>query len=170
MSEYRPTIVLVHGVCANAGCGSKLIPLLMAKGLDVVATNCPLSSPAHHVVAVERVINMQDGPVLLVGHSWGGSIITEAGNNPKVSGLVYLAAAAPDSGQSFNEWWAVSPPAPGAPEIKPYGPGRYVAPAHVHQLCARTPAGRSPVAHPFQLEKGPSDPCPANCSSKVETS
>jgi hypothetical protein len=53
MSEYRPTIVLVHGAFANAGCGSKLIPLLMAKGLDVVATNCPLSSPAHDVAAVE---------------------------------------------------------------------------------------------------------------------
>jgi pimeloyl-ACP methyl ester carboxylesterase len=126
MPDRAPTIVLVHGAFANSSSWSKLIPLLMAKGLDVVAANCPLSSLADDVAAAERVINMQDGPVLLVGHSWGGSIITEAGNNPKVSGLVYIAAAAPDSGQSFNEWWAGSPPAPGAPQIKPYGPGGYV--------------------------------------------
>jgi pimeloyl-ACP methyl ester carboxylesterase len=53
---------------------------------------------------------MQDAPVLLVGHSWGGAIITEAGNDAKMRGLVYIAAAAPDSGQSFNEWWTGSPP------------------------------------------------------------
>jgi pimeloyl-ACP methyl ester carboxylesterase len=69
---------------------------------------------------------MQDGPVLLVGHSWGGAIITEAGNEPNVRGLVYIAAGAPDSGQSFNEWWKGYPAAPGATEIKPYGEDRFV--------------------------------------------
>jgi pimeloyl-ACP methyl ester carboxylesterase len=126
MSDRPLPIVLVHGAFANASSWSKLVPLLMAKGFDVVAANCPLSSLADDVAAVERVVNMQDGPVLLVGHSWGGTIITEAGNNLKVSGLVYIAAAAPDSGQSFNDWWASSPPAPGAPEIEPYGPAGYV--------------------------------------------
>jgi pimeloyl-ACP methyl ester carboxylesterase len=126
MPGSRPTVVLVHGAFANTSSWSKLIPLLMAKGLSVVAVNCPLSSLADDVAAVGRVIGMQDGPVLLVGHSWGGATITEAGNDPKVSGLVYIAAAAPDSGESFNQWWAGSPPAPGAPEIKPYGPGGYV--------------------------------------------
>src|ERR1700677_2718463 len=105
MPDQPPTIVLVHGAFANASSWSKLIPLLSAKGFDVVATNCPLSSLADDVAAVERVIDMQDGPVLLVGHSWGGSIITEAGNTPKDFGLVYIAAAAPDSGQSFNDLW-----------------------------------------------------------------
>jgi pimeloyl-ACP methyl ester carboxylesterase len=127
MSDHRPTIVLVHGAFANAGCWSKLIPLLTAKGFPVVAANCPLTSLVDDVAAVERVLGMQEGPLLIVGHSWGGTIITEAGNDPKVSGLVYIAAAAPDSGQSFNEWWASSPPAPGAPEIIPYGPGGFVA-------------------------------------------
>jgi pimeloyl-ACP methyl ester carboxylesterase len=69
---------------------------------------------------------MQDGPVLLVGHSWGGAIITEAGNESNVLGLVYIAAGAPDSGQSFNDWWKGYPAAPGAPEIKPYGKDRFV--------------------------------------------
>jgi pimeloyl-ACP methyl ester carboxylesterase len=122
----RPTIVLVHGAFANAGCWSKLIPLLRAKGYSVVASNCPLSSLADDVAAVRLTIQMQEGPVLLAGHSWGGAIITEAGNDPKVCGLVYIAAAAPDSGQSFNDWWKGYLAAPGAPEIKPYGADRFV--------------------------------------------
>ena len=117
MPGPRPAIVLVHGAFANTSTWSKLIPLLTAKGFSVVAVHCPLSSLADDVAAVERVIGMQDAPVLLVGHSWGGAIITEAGNDAKVRGLVYIAAAAPDSGESFNEWWMGSPPAPGAPEI-----------------------------------------------------
>jgi pimeloyl-ACP methyl ester carboxylesterase len=127
MPDPRPAIVLVHGAFANTSSWSKVIPLLIAKGLSVVAVHCPLSSLADDVAAVDRVIGMQDGPVLLVGHSWGGAIITEAGNAAQVTGLVYIAAAAPDSGESFNAWWKGSPPAPGAPEIEPYGPGGYVA-------------------------------------------
>lgn len=126
MPGPRPTIVLVHGAFANTSTWWKLIPLLVAKGFSVVAVHCPLSSLADDVAAVEQVIEMQDAPVLLVGHSWGGATITEAGNDAKVRGLVYIAAAAPDSGESFNEWWMGSPPAPGAPEIRPSGSGSYV--------------------------------------------
>jgi len=122
----RPKVVLVHGAFANAGCWAKLVPLLRAKGFSVVASNCPLSSLADDVEAVRQTIKMQDGPVLLVGHSWGGAIITEAGNESQVRGLVYIAAGAPDSGQSFNDWWKGYPAAPGAPEIKPYGKDRFV--------------------------------------------
>jgi pimeloyl-ACP methyl ester carboxylesterase len=93
---------------------------MRAKGFSVVASHCPLSSLANDVDAVRRTIKMQDGPVLLVGHSWGGAVITEAGNESQVRGLVYIAAAAPDSGQTFNAWWKEYPVAPGAPEIKPY--------------------------------------------------
>jgi pimeloyl-ACP methyl ester carboxylesterase len=121
-----PAIVLVHGAFANAGCWAKLIPLLRAKGFSVVASNCPLSSLADDVEAVRQTIKVQDWPVLLVGHSWGGAVITEAGNESKVHGLVYIAAGAPDSGQSFNDWWKGYPAAPGAPEIKPYGKDRFV--------------------------------------------
>src|SRR5271156_1207097 len=100
----RPTIVLVHGAFANAGCWAKLVPLLRAKGFSVAASNCPLSSLADDVEAVRQTIKMQDGPVLLAGHSWGGAIIPEAGNESQVRVLVYLAAGARDSGQSFNDW------------------------------------------------------------------
>lgn len=119
-------IVLVHGAFADGSSWAKVIPLLQAKGYKVMAVQNPLSSLKDDVAATQRVIDMQDGPVLLVGHSWGGAVITEAGNDAKVGGLVYIAAGAPDAGQSFNDWWKDYPPAPGAAEIKPYGDG-YVA-------------------------------------------
>ena len=120
------TIVLVHGAFADGSCWAKVIPLLTKRGLKAVAVQNPLSSLADDVTAAHRVIGMQDGPVLLAGHSWGGAVITEAGNHPQVKGLVYIAAGAPDSGQSFADWWKDYTPAPGAAEIKPYSDG-YVA-------------------------------------------
>jgi pimeloyl-ACP methyl ester carboxylesterase len=120
------TVVLVHGAFADGSCWAKVIPLLTKRGLKALAVQNPLSSLADDVVATHRVVNMQEGPVLMVGHSWGGAVITEAGNHPKVKALVYVAAGAPDSGQSFDGWWKPYKPAPGATEIKPYGEG-YVA-------------------------------------------
>jgi pimeloyl-ACP methyl ester carboxylesterase len=120
------TIVLVHGAFADGSCWAKVIPLLTKRGLKAIAVQNPLSSLADDVKAAHRVIGMQEGPVLLVGHSWGGAVITEAGNHCQVKGLVYVAAGAPDSGQSFADWWKDYTPAPGAAEIKPYGEG-YVA-------------------------------------------
>jgi pimeloyl-ACP methyl ester carboxylesterase len=120
------TVVLVHGAFADGSCWAKVIPLLTNRGLKAIAVQNPLSSLADDVVATHRVVNMQEGPVLMVGHSWGGAVITEAGNHPKVKALVYVAAGAPDSGQSFDDWWKPYKPAPGAAEIKPYGEG-YVA-------------------------------------------
>jgi pimeloyl-ACP methyl ester carboxylesterase len=93
-------VVLVHGAWADGSSWSKIIPLLAAKGLHVVAVQNPLTSFADDVAATKRMIDAQDGPVLLVGHSYGGAIITEAGNNPKVAGLVYVAAFAPDTGET----------------------------------------------------------------------
>jgi pimeloyl-ACP methyl ester carboxylesterase len=120
------TVVLVHGAFADGSCYAKVIPLLTQRGLKAIAVQNPLSSLGDDVVAARRVIDVQGGPVLLAGHSWGGAVITEAGNHPNVKGLVYIAAGAPDSGQSFDEWWKPYTPAPGASEIKPYGEG-YVA-------------------------------------------
>jgi pimeloyl-ACP methyl ester carboxylesterase len=120
------TAVLVHGAFADGSCWAKVIPLLTRRGLKAIAVQNPLSSLADDVTATHRVIGMQDSPVLLAGHSWGGAVITEAGNHPQVKGLVYVAAGAPDSGQSFADWWKDYTPAPGAAEIKPNGDG-YVA-------------------------------------------
>jgi pimeloyl-ACP methyl ester carboxylesterase len=94
------TVLLVHGAWADGSSWSKVIPLLEAKGLHVVAVQIPLTSFADDVAATQRAIALEDGPVLLVGHSYGGAVITEAGNDPKVAGLVYISAVAPDKGES----------------------------------------------------------------------
>jgi pimeloyl-ACP methyl ester carboxylesterase len=81
-------IVLVHGAWADGSCWSKVIALLQAKGFHVVAVQNPLTSLADDVAATKRIIALQDGPVILVGHSYAGVVITQAGNDPKVVGLV----------------------------------------------------------------------------------
>src|SRR2546429_3662767 len=93
-------IVIVHGAWADGSSWSKVIPLLQAKGLHVVAVQNPLTSLADDVAATKRAIALQDGPVLLVGHSYGGVVITEAGKDPKVVGLVYVAALVPSDGEN----------------------------------------------------------------------
>ena len=97
------TIVLVHGAFADGSSWDKVTPLLEAKGYNVVAVYDPMSSLADDVAATRRAIDAAPGPVLLVGHSYGGVVITEAGNNAKVAGLVYVAAFAPDAGESVND-------------------------------------------------------------------
>jgi pimeloyl-ACP methyl ester carboxylesterase len=98
--EGVKTVLLIHGAWADGSSWSKLIPLLEAKGLHVVAVQIPLTSFADDVAATQRALALEDGPVLLVGHSYGGAVITEAGNDPKVAGLVYVSAVAPDQGES----------------------------------------------------------------------
>ena len=94
-------VVLVHGAFAGASSWSKVVPLLQAKGYRVASVQCPLTSFKDDVDVTKRAIAAQDGPTILVGHSYGGVVITEAGNDPKVVGLVYVAAFAPDAGQSI---------------------------------------------------------------------
>jgi pimeloyl-ACP methyl ester carboxylesterase len=100
--EVVKSIVLVHGAWADGSSWDKVVPLLEAKGYHVVAVHEPLTSLADDVATTNRVIDAQSGPVLLVGHSWGGVVITEAGNNEKVVGLVYVDAFAPDKGESVS--------------------------------------------------------------------
>src|SRR5271155_512986 len=112
-------IVFVHGAWADGSSWSKLIPLLEAKGLHVVAVQNPLTSLVDDVATTKRAIALQDGPVLLVGHSYGGAVITEAGNDPKVIGLVYVAAFAPNDGEALVELGKEFPVPPGNAEAKP---------------------------------------------------
>jgi pimeloyl-ACP methyl ester carboxylesterase len=93
-------VVLVHGAWADGSSWAKVIPLLEAKGLHVDAVQMPLTSQPDDVGAVQRAIARVDGPLLLVAHSYGGAVITQAGNDPKVAGLVYVAAFAPAEGES----------------------------------------------------------------------
>ncbi|WP_322028568.1 alpha/beta hydrolase [Paraburkholderia sp. J76] len=111
-------VVLVHGAFADGSSWSRVIPLLEARGLHVVAVQNPLSSLADDAAATKRVIEQQKGPVVLVGHSWAGVVISEAGNDEKVKSLVYVAAFAPDSGQSIADVTQGQPPAPWASELQ----------------------------------------------------
>src|SRR3989449_6180217 len=95
--KAQKTVVLVHGAFADGSSWAKVIPLLQAKGYNVTAVQNPLTSFADDVAATNRALATQTGPVILVGHSWGGVVITEAGVDPKVAGLVYVAAFGPDS-------------------------------------------------------------------------
>jgi pimeloyl-ACP methyl ester carboxylesterase len=111
-------VVLVHGAWADGSSWSKVLPLLRAKGLHAVAVQNPLSSIAEDVASTNRLINAQDGPVLLVGHSYGGAVITEAGNNPKVAGMVYVAAFAPEEGETLGGMAAQYPTPPAYSEFR----------------------------------------------------
>ena len=116
-------VVLVHGAFADGSSWAKVIALLVAKGYHVVAVQNPLSSLGDDVAATKRAIALMDGPVILVGHSWAGMVITEAGNDPKVAGLVYIAAFAPNDGQAAADLGTAYPAPPGAAEAKPDAAG-----------------------------------------------
>jgi pimeloyl-ACP methyl ester carboxylesterase len=119
----QKTVVLVHGAFADGSSWDKVIPLLQAKGLKVVAVQNPLTSLADDVAATKRVIDGQSGPVILVGHSWAGTVITEAGSHGKVAALVYSAAFAPDAGESTSDLGKGGPPPPGSANIRPDSAG-----------------------------------------------
>jgi pimeloyl-ACP methyl ester carboxylesterase len=116
-------VVLVHGAFADGSSYAKVIPLLQARGLHVTVVQNPLTSLADDVAATKRALALQDGPAILVGHSWGGMVISEAGNDPKVAGLVYIAAIVPDAGQAANDVLKPYPSSPGLGEAKPDASG-----------------------------------------------
>lgn len=99
----QTTVVLVHGAFADGSAWDKVIPILQAKGLHVVAVQNPLTSLADDVAATRRALDVQTGPVVLVGHSWGGMVITEIGKHERVKALVYVAAYAPSEGESATD-------------------------------------------------------------------
>lgn len=111
-AQDAPSIVLVHGAWANGSSWSEVIPLLQQHGLKVVAVTNPSSSFEDDVAATRRAIDGLPGDVILVGHSYGGAVITESGNSEKVRALVYVAAFAPGVGQSINAIVGAAPEPP----------------------------------------------------------
>jgi pimeloyl-ACP methyl ester carboxylesterase len=111
-TEPVNNIVLVHGAFADGSSWAKVIAILQAKGFNVTAVQNPLTSFADDVAATNRALALQKGPVILVGHSWAGAVITEAGVDPKVAGLVYVAAFAPDSDEIVGDLGKNYPPPP----------------------------------------------------------
>lgn len=105
-------VVLVHGLYADGSSWGEVIPHLQRAGLNVTAVQNPLTSLADDAAATRRVLALQDGPTVLVGHSFAGTIISETGDDPIVSALVYVAARAPDAGEDFGALAAKFPKAP----------------------------------------------------------
>ncbi|GAA4323788.1 alpha/beta hydrolase [Mucilaginibacter gynuensis] len=112
-------IVLVHGAFADGSGWRGVYDILIKKGYHVSIVQNPLTSLAADVNATNSVIENQKGPVVLVGHSWGGTVITQAGVNPKVAALVYVAAFAPDAGENTAKWVGAAPAAPEAGFTEP---------------------------------------------------
>jgi pimeloyl-ACP methyl ester carboxylesterase len=102
-SDAAPTVILVHGAWADGSSWSAVIPKLQHQGLRVVAVQMPLTSLKDDAAVIRRAIADVNGPVFLVAHSYGGGPATEAGTDCKVAGLMYVAASAPDAGESFAD-------------------------------------------------------------------
>jgi pimeloyl-ACP methyl ester carboxylesterase len=113
------TVVLVHGAFVDGSGWESVYQILKKDGYNVAIVQNPTISLADDVAATRRIIHSQNGPVILVGHSYGGAVITEAGNDPMVVGLVYIAAFAPDKGESVSTLIKDPPPDAPVPPILP---------------------------------------------------
>jgi pimeloyl-ACP methyl ester carboxylesterase len=119
--DTTPTVVLVHGAFADASSWNKVVPVLQRWGVNAVTVDAPLTSLQDDVAATRRAIDAAPGPVVLVGHSWGGTVITEAGDSPKVASLVYVAAFAPEAGQDTAQQGQGYPIPPGLSHLRSDG-------------------------------------------------
>jgi pimeloyl-ACP methyl ester carboxylesterase len=99
-TSMKPTLIFVHGLWADGSCWNKVIPPLLQQGFNVISVQNPTTSLEDDVAAAKRAIKLAGGDVILIGHSWGGFVITNAGDDPHVKALVYVAAYAPDQGET----------------------------------------------------------------------
>jgi pimeloyl-ACP methyl ester carboxylesterase len=112
MVKSAATIVLVHGAWADGSSWNKVIPLLLARNMRTIAVQLPLTSVEDDLAATNRIIADTEGPIVLVGHSWGGMAVTQAGADPKVMALVYVSAFAPDVGETGSSLIGAHPTPP----------------------------------------------------------
>lgn len=148
-------VVLVHGLFADGSSWSEVIPLLQARGLAVTSVQNPLTALEEAVAACRKVLDRQDGPTVLAGHSFAGMIVTEAGVHPNVSALVYVAARAPDAGEDYAALAARFPTPPAsAGIIYDEDEGRLTEEAFLSDFAGDLPAARAralfAVQQPFR--------------------
>jgi pimeloyl-ACP methyl ester carboxylesterase len=144
-------VVLVHGLFADGSCWSDVIPRLQATGLNVTSVQNPLTTLPEAVAAAERVLARQDGPTVLVGHSFSGMIVTEAGVHPNVSALVYVAARAPDAGEDYAALAKTYPAPPAAAGIVFDGDeGRLNEAAFLRDFAGDLPEAKARVLYAVQ--------------------
>jgi pimeloyl-ACP methyl ester carboxylesterase len=144
-------VVLVHGLFADGSCWSEVIPRLQAAGLNVTSVQNPLTTFPEAVASAERVLARQDGPTVLVGHSFSGMIVTEAGVHPNVSALVYVAARAPDAGEDYTALAKTFPTPPTTAGIVFDGDeGRLSEAAFLRDFAGDLPEAKAKVLYAVQ--------------------
>ena len=144
-------VVLVHGLFADGSCWSEVIARLQAAGLNATAVQNPLTTLPEAVTSAERVLARQDGPTVLVGHSFSGMIVTEAGVHPNVSALVYVAARAPDAGEDYTALAKSYPTPPATAGIVFDGDeGRLSEEAFLRDFAGDLPAEKAKVLYAVQ--------------------
>ena len=144
-------IVLVHGLFADGSCWSEVIGRLQAAGLNATAVQNPLTTLPEAVVSALRVLARQDGPTVLVGHSFSGMIVTEAGMHPSVSALVYVAARAPDAGEDYTALAKTFPTPPATAGIVFDGDeGRLSEAAFLRDFAGDLPEAKAKILYAVQ--------------------
>jgi len=148
-------IVLVHGLFADGSCWSDVIAGLQSQGLNVTSVQNPLTTLTDSVAAAERVLARQDGPTVLVGHSFGGMIVTQAGMHPNVSAVVYIAARAPDANEDYGALAKTYPTPPASSGIIFDGEeGRLTEEAFLRDFAGDIPEAKARILYatqyPFQ--------------------
>src|ERR1700674_3199658 len=144
-------VVLVHGLFADGSCWSEVIARLQTAGLNVTSVQNPLTTLPEAIASAERVLALQDGPTVLVGHSYFGMIVTDAGVHPNVSALVYVGARAPDAGEDYTALAKTYPPPPATAGILFDGDeGRLSEEAFLRDFAGDLPAGKAKVLYAVQ--------------------
>src|ERR1700751_2617552 len=150
LSKAR-NVVLVHGLFADGSCWSEVIARLQAAGLNATAVQNPLTTLPEAVASAQRVLARQEGPTVLVGHSFSGMIVTEAGVHPNVSALVYVAARAPDAGEDYTALAKKFPTPPASAGIVFEGDeGRLTEEAFLRDFAGDLPAAKAKVLYAVQ--------------------
>jgi pimeloyl-ACP methyl ester carboxylesterase len=144
-------VVLVHGLFADGSCWSEVIARLQPKGIQVTAVQNPLTTLDDAVAEAQRVLDRQDGPTVLAGHSFSGMIVTEAGVHPKVSAVVYVAARAPDAEEDYAALASKFPTPPATAGIVFDGDeGRLTEDAFLRDFAGDLPEARARVLYAVQ--------------------
>jgi pimeloyl-ACP methyl ester carboxylesterase len=144
-------VVLVHGLFADGSCWTEVIPRLQAAGLNVTSVQNPLTTLDDAVASAQRVLARQDGPTVLAGHSFSGMIVTEAGVDPKVSAVVYVAARAPDAGEDYGALAQKFPTPPASAGIVFDGDeGRLTEAAFLRDFAGDLPEAKAKVLYAVQ--------------------
>src|SRR5215475_562036 len=144
-------VVMVHGLFADGSCWSEVIPRLQAAGLNVTCVQNPLTTLPEAVASAQRVLTRQSGPTVLVGHSFSGMIVTDAGMHPNVSALVYVAARAPDAGEDYTALAKKFPTPPATAGIVFDGDeGRLSEEAFLRDFAGDLPEAKAKVLYAVQ--------------------